>query len=174
MVVLFYKEYYRHYVQFSWKNKLDTEFTKDVNLFIKFLQTFNGVTFFDKKQADHQVHLYASLTGLGSIWQNKLWAITPWCGPSGKTKDAQLAAISRNILMLARDIHISVSHIPGKDIAVADLLSICERCNNPQEKQQRFLTEPLCAKVPFNVIVVDSNIYITYALVPFLLLQDIC
>ena len=49
-------------LQFTLKNiTLDAEFTKDLKWFNKFLENFNGVAFFDKKQIDHQIHLDASL-----------------------------------------------------------------------------------------------------------------
>ena len=162
--------------------KLDSEFTKDLNWFNKFLITFNSVTIFDKKPIDHQVHLDASLTGLGGIWHIQIYAITlpknyhttniatlemlnilvalkiwatKWTHKKihffcdniavvqvlkfGKTKDLELAALSRNILMLASssDIHISVSHISGKATVVADLLSRWDTSSNTQEKLKK-------------------------------------
>ena len=58
--------------------KLDQEFHKDIQWFIKFLPTFNGITFFNKKPIENQktLHLDASLTGLGAIWNRRVYAAT--------------------------------------------------------------------------------------------------
>ena len=66
-----------------------------------------------------------------SHWQNKnvqihcdnLAVVTVL--QSGKTRDSTLAAISRNIFMLAAqfDIFLKISHVLGKQNIVADLLS---------------------------------------------------
>ena len=183
--------------------KLDAEFMKDIAWFNKFLEHFNGVTFFDKKPIDHQVHLDACLTGVGGIWKNSVYALTlpqnlenlniatlemvnilvairMWAQQwrfkkvhflcdniavvqvlqSGRTKDAHLACISRNILMAAsmHDIDISVSHIPGKENSIADLLSrwtVTQDCN---KKLSLLLQEPTWAQIPENPFHVDKNI----------------
>ena len=56
--------------------KLDQEFHQDILWFIKFLPTFNGITFFNKKPIENQetLHLDASLTGLGAIWNRRVYA----------------------------------------------------------------------------------------------------
>ena len=58
--------------------KLDQEFFKDIQSFLKFLPAFNGITFFDKNPIEKQetLHLDASLTGLRAIWNDRVY-ITP-------------------------------------------------------------------------------------------------
>ena len=56
--------------------KLDQEFYKDIQWFIKFLPVFNGITIFNKKPIEEQatIHLHASITGLGAILNNRVYS----------------------------------------------------------------------------------------------------
>ena len=56
--------------------KLDNQFHKDIEWFLKFLPTFNGITFINKPQVDATQSLYldACLTGLGAVWRNRFYA----------------------------------------------------------------------------------------------------
>ena len=55
---------------------LDQEFFRDLNWFLKFLPGFNGVTCIGKETIpeDHTLHVDASLTGLGGVWANRVYA----------------------------------------------------------------------------------------------------
>ena len=55
--------------------KLTTEFYQDLDWFLKFLPQFNGTVIFDKPHIDgDEVHIDASLTGLGGTWKNRVYA----------------------------------------------------------------------------------------------------
>ena len=56
--------------------KIDSEFAKDLSWFNRFLEHFNGISFFDKKPVDHQVHLDACLTGVGGVWNGFVYALS--------------------------------------------------------------------------------------------------
>ena len=60
---------------------------------------------------------------------------------SGKTKDPDLASISRNIFMETskNDIDIQVCHVPGKNNNIANLLSRWETTFNPHENLTKLL-----------------------------------
>ena len=47
----------------------------DLNWFLKFLPVFNGITIFEKNSipADHTLHIDASLTGLGGVWNKEIY-----------------------------------------------------------------------------------------------------
>ena len=79
---------------------------------------------------------------------------------SGKTRDAHLAGISRNILMITSmyDIEISVSHIPGKENSIADLLWRWDVAQDPKTKLLSLLENPTWAHIPENPFVIDENI----------------
>ena len=49
---------------------LDPEFHRNLRWFERFLPLYNGVSLYDHKKCDHQVHLDACLQGLGGVWQN--------------------------------------------------------------------------------------------------------
>ena len=53
---------------------LTADFHKDLNWFLNFLPSFNGVTYLRKSQIvnNHSLHIDASLTGLGGIWNNEV------------------------------------------------------------------------------------------------------
>ena len=55
---------------------LTSQFFRDLEWFITFLPKFNGVTFISKTVIphDHTLHIDASLTGLGGIWSNRVYA----------------------------------------------------------------------------------------------------
>ena len=55
---------------------LDLEFHRDRRWFDRFLPLYNGVSLYDHKKCDHQVHLDACLQGLGwggGGWQNLVY-----------------------------------------------------------------------------------------------------
>ena len=54
----------------------DSGFHKDIQWFISFLSTFNGVTYLRKVSIPHfdSLHLDASLTGLRGTWSNRVYA----------------------------------------------------------------------------------------------------
>ena len=66
------------------KIHLDSCFHKDIQWFISFLLTFNGVTYLRKVSIPHfySLHLDASFTGLGGTWSNRVYA-TPVLGIPG-------------------------------------------------------------------------------------------
>ena len=53
--------------------KLDAGFHRDLRWFDRFLPLYNGVSLYDHKTCDHQVHLDACLQGLGGVWQNYVY-----------------------------------------------------------------------------------------------------
>ena len=60
----------------SSKIKLTQDFFQDLAWFLAFLPKFNGVTYIKKDPIpfDHTLHVDASLTGLGGIWNNRVYA----------------------------------------------------------------------------------------------------
>ena len=54
---------------------LSPQFHLDLNWFNIFLKQYNGVTFFDNKPVNFQVHLDASLSGLGSVFGHLVYAL---------------------------------------------------------------------------------------------------
>ena len=54
---------------------LTADFKKDLNWFNSFLIHYNGVTFYDNKYCHFEVHLDASLTGLGGAFKNMVYAL---------------------------------------------------------------------------------------------------
>ena len=147
---------------------MNDEFFKDLQWFLALLEQYNGVTFYDNKKPFEPVHLDASLTGLGGVhgqmvyaldipkgYMNysivhleilnimvalKVWGhywkdkyIEVFCDnlavvqvlQTGKARDSQLATFARNIWLLTSifNIHLAITHIPGKKNSIADLLS---------------------------------------------------
>ena len=56
--------------------QLTQDFFRDIQWFLKFLPAFNGVTFFRKSpiQSLDSLHLDASLSGLGAIWNQRVYS----------------------------------------------------------------------------------------------------
>ena len=54
---------------------LDTSFFQDLNWFQQFLRNFNGVTYFDNRKPQGEIHLDASLTGFGACYDNMVYAL---------------------------------------------------------------------------------------------------
>ena len=54
---------------------LTAEFKKDLHWFNSFLVHYNGVTFYNNKYCHFEVHLDASLTGLGGAFKNMVYAL---------------------------------------------------------------------------------------------------
>ena len=55
--------------------KFTSEFVKDLTWFKTFLASYNGVTFYDIRPLQDQIHLDASLTGLGGVFNNMVYSI---------------------------------------------------------------------------------------------------
>ena len=55
---------------------LNSDFHKDLAWFLAFLPRFNGITYINKPNLpyNHTLHIDASLTGLGGIWNNQVYA----------------------------------------------------------------------------------------------------
>ena len=55
---------------------LTAEFHKDLNWFLNFLPSLNGVTYLGKSHIvnNHSLHIDASLTGLGGIWDDEVYS----------------------------------------------------------------------------------------------------
>ena len=55
---------------------LTEEFNKDLNWFLLFLPKFNGITYIQKPDipGGQTLHVDASLTGLGGVWENQVYA----------------------------------------------------------------------------------------------------
>ena len=55
---------------------LTSEFHKDLAWFLVFLPQFNGITYIEKPDIpyNHTLHVDASLTGLGGVWNNQVYA----------------------------------------------------------------------------------------------------
>ena len=60
----------------SEKITLNQEFFKDLNWFCQFLTDFNGKVFIHSNKFMHQVHVDASLSGLGAVWGSNVYAAT--------------------------------------------------------------------------------------------------
>ena len=75
IINLFRKNYHKKCIQ------LDEDFKKDLIWFIKFLPSYNGITFFQKESLEENESLCidASFTGVGGIWGNKVYS-TPIFG----------------------------------------------------------------------------------------------
>ena len=54
---------------------LDTSFSQDLNWFHQFLKHFNGITYFDNRKVQGEIHLDASLTGFGACYDNMVYAL---------------------------------------------------------------------------------------------------
>ena len=54
---------------------LSQAFRQDLNWFLIFLQQYNGVTYFDHKKVDFEVHLDASLSGFGANFGPMVYAL---------------------------------------------------------------------------------------------------
>ena len=62
---------------------------------------------------------------------------------SGKTRDSFLALRARNVWLLTAifNIHLVISHIPGKNNHIADLLSRWTITTNPEDKLKQLLPQ---------------------------------
>ena len=59
----------------SQRISLSPSFYKDLNWFNVFLDSYNGVTYYDNRPVDESIFLNACLTGLGGVFKNLLYAI---------------------------------------------------------------------------------------------------
>ena len=55
---------------------LTTDARRDVNWFVKFMPTFNGVVFFDQKPVNSSIELDASLRGLFFRWGSRVYTLS--------------------------------------------------------------------------------------------------
>ena len=55
--------------------KLTPEIARDLNWFVVFLRTYNGVTYYDTNKAHSTIYLDASLTGLGGCFNQMIYTI---------------------------------------------------------------------------------------------------
>ena len=55
---------------------LSDEFHRDIKWFLTFLPTYNGISYICKHRLDNGQSLYldASLTGMGAVWRNRVYA----------------------------------------------------------------------------------------------------
>ena len=58
------------------KNYLNRDFHADIDWFIRFLPSFNGITFIGKNAVDDKQSLFldASFTGMGVVWRDRVYA----------------------------------------------------------------------------------------------------
>ena len=55
--------------------RLTTEFYKDLRWFKTFLQSYNGITYYDTKKVTGTIYLDASLTAMGGVYQNMVYTL---------------------------------------------------------------------------------------------------
>ena len=54
---------------------LTIQFRRDLHWFRTFLKSHNSITIYDIRQTSYQVHLDASLTDLGGVYDNLVYAL---------------------------------------------------------------------------------------------------
>ena len=54
---------------------LGSSFSKDLNWFHQFLKHYNGVTYFDNRKVQAEIHLDAPLAGFGACYNNMVYAL---------------------------------------------------------------------------------------------------
>ena len=54
---------------------LNAQFFRDLHWFNVFLSQYNGVTFYDNLTCNAEIHLDASLTGLGAIFDKMVYSL---------------------------------------------------------------------------------------------------
>ena len=163
-----------HFRQNSNKQRfyLTPEFYKDLDWFLAFLPQFNGITYIRKPDMpyNHTLHIDASLTGLGGVWNNEVCAFpildihdlnlkivhlemlnvlialkliaVVQVVRSGRTRDSMLSLCLRNIWLITatHDIDLHIDHIQGQSNTIADLLS---RLYSPKPVDSHLL-ETIC------------------------------
>ena len=82
--------------------RLTADFMADIDWFITFLPHFNGVTFFNKTPIPENNTLYldASLTGMGTMWANRVYATPVFQIPNFDLKIVHLEML--NIVIALR------------------------------------------------------------------------
>ena len=141
------------------------EAQRDITWFIKFLPQYNGLTFFDQKPVNYSIELDAI-----RVWQDQWrdkkvgiacdnWAVVQVLN-IGRTRDLTLAAIARNIQYQAAvsNIHLQVTHIPGKKNIIADLLSRWKNTVNPHSLLKFHLPNFAWVKITQENIDIDWSI----------------
>ena len=60
----------------SRKIQLTFDFHKDIQWFLAFLPSYNGISYITKTKIDHEQTLFldACLTGMGAVWRNRVYA----------------------------------------------------------------------------------------------------
>ena len=82
--------------------RLTEEFFQDLTWFLEFLPTFNGITYLVKTEVlgENYVYLDASLTGLGAIWNNRVYSTPTFSIPGFQLKIVHLEML--NIVLALR------------------------------------------------------------------------
>ena len=82
--------------------KLTKEFFQDLTWFLKFLPTFKGITYLVKTEVLGKNHVYldASMTGLGAIWNNRVYSTPIFSIPGFQLKIVHLEIL--NIILALR------------------------------------------------------------------------
>ena len=72
--------------------KNESDFMEDIDWFITFLPHFNGVTFFNKTPIpeNHTLYLDPSLTGMGAVWANRVYATPVFQIPNFDLQDGDV------------------------------------------------------------------------------------
>ena len=127
---------------------LSPSFFKDLNWFHQFLKHFNGVTYFDNRKVQAEIHLDASLAGLGACYNNMVYGKIKKLAvveviKSGKTRDEFLATCATNIWLITAifNIQLRVVHVPGKANTIADLLSRWTTTLHPEQKLRKLVPD---------------------------------
>ena len=78
----------------------------------------------------------------------------------GKTRDPVLAAVARNIRMIAAnwDVEVHVIHIPGVENRVADLLSRWSNTHDNQAKLSQLIPSPICVEPSASILEINWHI----------------
>ena len=74
---------------------LTEDFHKDIQWFLKFLPSYNGISYIRKRKVDAEQSLYldASLTGMGAIWSDRVYTT-----PSHNCADLDLKIVHLEML----------------------------------------------------------------------------
>ena len=112
------------------------------------------------------INILVAIRTWATLWQGK--NIRIHCGnqavvsvmTTGKTRDALLAAIARNILMETskHDICLRTVHINGKDNHIADNLSRLSLGNIHRERLHQLLEHPTWVQVPSDALDINWDI----------------
>ena len=133
---------------------LTQAFFADLNWFLTFLDTYNGTTYYKVTEQDAQVHLDASLTGLGGIYGSLVYALPI---PRGYRDYSIVHLEILNILVACK---IWASHWENKKIQIfCDTLAAVEVLTSGRTRDETLAT---CARNiwPFSAL---YNIHFTFS-----------